>query len=155
MSAAPESIVRERASNASMRRPILLLTLLAAFAATAVACGGSAEALEPAPAAPTPAAAEPPDATRTEAAPIEPVPAAQEPDASQQPTTENAAGDTGQVTAAEPDGAVAGESVGELPPEDTSRPLAPELAGTSLDGAPLSTADFRGRPVFVVFFAWH
>jgi hypothetical protein len=41
------------------------------------------------------------------------------------------------------------------PPEDTSRKLLPELAGVSLSGENVSTADFRGRPLFVVFFADH
>ena len=40
-------------------------------------------------------------------------------------------------------------------PPDGSRPPAPTIAGTSLDGEPVSLADFAGRPVFVnVWSSW-
>lgn len=42
-----------------------------------------------------------------------------------------------------------------LPPEDTSRPLAEPIEGETLDGDLVSLADFRGRPVFIKFFAFH
>ena len=38
---------------------------------------------------------------------------------------------------------------------DPSRPAAPAIAGTSLDGERISLADFRGKPVFVnVWSSW-
>ena len=38
---------------------------------------------------------------------------------------------------------------------DPSRPAAPDIAGTTLDGDRASLADFRGRPVFVnVWASW-
>jgi len=42
------------------------------------------------------------------------------------------------------------------PPADASnRPPAPAIEGTSLDGKPISLADYRGRPVFVnVWSSW-
>jgi cytochrome oxidase Cu insertion factor (SCO1/SenC/PrrC family) len=42
------------------------------------------------------------------------------------------------------------------PPADAaSRPPAPPVEGTTLDGEPISLADFRGRPVFVnVWSSW-
>ena len=40
-------------------------------------------------------------------------------------------------------------------PGDPSRPKAPPVAGTTLDGDELSLADFRGRPVLVnVWSSW-
>ena len=40
-------------------------------------------------------------------------------------------------------------------PEAADRPLAPEIAGTSLDDEPISLADFRGGPVLVnVWSSW-
>jgi hypothetical protein len=39
--------------------------------------------------------------------------------------------------------------------EASNRPPAPEIAGTSLEGEPISLADYRGRPVFVnVWSSW-
>jgi hypothetical protein len=47
-----------------------------------------------------------------------------------------------------------GGSQESAPPEATAR-QAPEIEGVTLDGEPLSLADFRGRPVFVnVWAAW-
>ncbi|MEX0851595.1 MAG: hypothetical protein WD015_08810 [Gaiellaceae bacterium] len=41
------------------------------------------------------------------------------------------------------------------PPDASGRPPAPAVEGTSLDGEPLSLADYRGRPVFVnVWSSW-
>ncbi len=41
------------------------------------------------------------------------------------------------------------------PPRESSRPPAPAIEGTTLDGERLSLADFRGRPVLVnVWAAW-
>jgi len=40
-------------------------------------------------------------------------------------------------------------------PDASGRPLAPAIEGTSLDGEPISLADYRGRPVFVnVWSSW-
>jgi hypothetical protein len=75
------------------------------------------------------------------------------PAASPEPVPEDGpppAEEIGAVTAVEP--TVAEEPA---PPEDTPRKLLPELAGTSLRGENVSTVDFRGRPLFVVFFADH
>jgi hypothetical protein len=40
-----------------------------------------------------------------------------------------------------------------LEEQSDSRPAAPEIAGTTLDGETLALADLRGRPVFVKVFA--
>ena len=41
------------------------------------------------------------------------------------------------------------------PATDTSRPAAPAIEGTSLDGERISLAELRGRPVFVnVWSSW-
>lgn len=41
------------------------------------------------------------------------------------------------------------------PAADPARDRPPTLTGTTLDGEPISTEDFRGRPVAVLFFAFH
>lgn len=38
-------------------------------------------------------------------------------------------------------------------PKNSDREQAPELEGTTLDGKEVSLADFRGKPVFIKFFA--
>jgi hypothetical protein len=41
------------------------------------------------------------------------------------------------------------------PPEAANRPPAPAIEGESLDGQPISLADYRGRAVFVnVWSSW-
>jgi cytochrome oxidase Cu insertion factor (SCO1/SenC/PrrC family) len=41
------------------------------------------------------------------------------------------------------------------PADAARRPPAPPIEGTTLDGEPISLADFRGRPVFVnVWSSW-
>jgi hypothetical protein len=56
--------------------------------------------------------------------------------------------------AAEPDEESRAEAA-PLPSEDTTRPVAEIIEGETLDGGFVSLADFRGRPVFVKFFAFH
>ena len=59
----------------------------------------------------------------------------------------------GQAAPAEEGGAGEGESASATPAPD--RPEAPVVEGPTLDGAEISLADFRGKPVFLkVWASW-
>jgi hypothetical protein len=126
-----------------MKRLFLLALLVPAIA---VACGGS-DGLAEAPT--TPAAA--PSAESAE--PAEPGSS----DASAAPQGEeigeqrSIGGDDEAAT----DPAEPAADPGAPREEDTSRPVAPVLVGTTLDGEPLSLEDFKGRPIIVKVFADH
>ncbi|MGI9657691.1 MAG: TlpA family protein disulfide reductase [Gaiellaceae bacterium] len=137
-----------------MRRLALVFLLVPVFVA---ACGGNSGDSELAE-APT----APPSEAPTEAAPAPTPPAsAEEPAAPAAPQGEEIGeqrGIGGDEPAAEaPMEAEPAPPASEDEPreEDTSRPEAPVITGSDLDGNPLSIEDFKGTPVIVKVFAEH
>ncbi len=144
-----------------MKRLALLVLLVPVLVA---ACGGSSGDSGLAP-APTPPASEPPaDAapapTPAEPAPGEPAaPAAEGEEIGEQRGLGDVGGEEmpADQPAEPPAEAAPAEAPAEAPAreEDTSRPLAPVITGTDLDGEPLSIEDFKGTPVVVKVYAEH
>ena len=140
-----------------MKRLFLLALLVPAIA---VACGGSdggSDGLAEAPTAP----AAPPSAEPAEPAEQESSDASNEPQG-EEIGEQRSIGDTegGDEAATDPTEAAADPAEPAADPaapreEDTSRPVAPVLVGTTLDGEPLSLEDFKGRPIIVKVFADH
>ena len=113
--------------------PWLVIPSVAVAVAVAVAlagCGGTAADGN----VPQPASAQP-------VAPAESPPAVGEP--AREPTPS---------AAEQPEAATGSRPAPDAAPQ---REVAPLLVGTTLDGKPFSTEDYRGRPTFVKFFAWH
>jgi hypothetical protein len=130
-----------------MKRLLLLALLVPAIA---VACGGSAGGNDDLAGAPTAPAAAP------SAEPAEPA----EQGSSDAPQGEEIGeqrgiGDAEGGDAAAADPAEPAADPGAPREEDTSRPVAPVLVGSTLDGEPLSLEDFKGRPIMVKVFAEH
>jgi hypothetical protein len=133
-----------------MKRLFLLALLVPAIA---VACGGSdglAEAPTTPAAAPSAESAEPPEPGSSDASAA--------PQGEEIGEQRSIGGDDEAATdptepAADP--AEPAADPGAPREEDTSRPVAPVLVGTTLDGEPLSLEDFKGRPIIVKVFADH
>ncbi len=146
-----------------MKRLFLLALLVPAIA---VACGGS-DGLAEAPTAP----AAPPSAEPAEPAEQESSDASNEPQGEeigeQRSIGDTEGGDEAATDPTEPAAEPAEPAADPADPaepaadpaapreEDTSRPVAPVLVGTTLDGEPLSLEDFKGRPIIVKVFADH
>lgn len=139
------------ASTNSMKRIALLGLLVPAFL---VACGGgsgeSSDDLALPPQAPAPAPAAEPSESMSSGEPesmSEAPPAADEGEEIGEQRGLAVDDESAEMSMPEPEDSMRGE--------DTSRPLAPVIAGTTLDGEPISIEDFKGRPVMVKVFAEH